>query len=84
MIARTSIACLMLGLAVGGCSGQSGPGTNDAATANSGSIEEMGPEGGSNVAVTPAANSDNAPVGSADNGNVTPGDANPNNPRPGT
>ena len=72
-------ACLSaLALSLGACSGG---GANTATTTN---IEEMGPEGGSNITNTPPASADTAPVGSADNGNVAPGDANPNRPREGS
>jgi hypothetical protein len=69
-----------LGLIVAPLAACSGSDQTPAPAAN---IEEMGPEGGSNVTTTPPANAAIAPVGSTGDGNIAPGNANPENPRPG-
>jgi hypothetical protein len=75
VVLRTSLSILTLTLS--GCGGE------DQTISNVTHVEEMGPMGGNNTAMTPGVNADNAPVGSIDNGNVAPGNANPGNPRPG-
>lgn len=75
------VLSLTLGLIVAPLAACSG---SDQAQAPAANIEEMGPEGGSNVTTTPPANAATAPVGSTGDGNIAPGNANPDNPRPGT
>jgi hypothetical protein len=79
----TIIGMSALALVATGCSSGDQNATNATGSTNTSNVEEMGPEGGSNVTTTPPGNAANAPVGSADNGNVTPGDIAPGNTQGG-